>query len=286
MSGQVVACANMKGGVGKTTVAISLAEGAAKLGRNVLVIDLDLQINASMTLVSDRDGDEPWHRGRTVEDYLRQRSQGQKPKAISLVTQIDDRLHLLSGRLSLVLFERELLTQNSAIFHVSNNIGAWLRELLSELRQFYDLIVIDTPPGLSILAECAIREANLIVVPQSPDRLATQGIEVYAIYLTRHLGLQDLGQKTAVFINMQPSPVTRVATTNLRRIREMAGRSDFPYRLFTTHYPIGTAFREAMGKDRPTTFERLWTSASDHVLAATRELLDHVAPQVEDRGQT
>ena len=173
MTASVTACANMKGGVGKTTVATSLAEGSARLGRSVLVIDLDLQINASMTLVSERDGDEPWHRDRTVEDYLRARWRGDRPSGMSLVEQIDERLHLLSGRLSLVLFERELLTQNTAIFTVANHIGTWLRDLLAELRGYFDLIIIDTPPGLSILAECAIREADLIVVPQAPDRLST-----------------------------------------------------------------------------------------------------------------
>jgi cellulose biosynthesis protein BcsQ len=262
----------MKGGVGKTTVAVSLAEGSGYLGRKVLVIDLDLQMNASMTLICDRDGDEPWRRDRTVEDFFRARSRGDRRNAMSLVEQIDEHLHILSGKLSLVLFERELLTQNAAVFTVANHVGAWLRELLSELRGYYDLVVLDTPPGLSILAECAIREADLIVVPQAPDRLSTQGIEVYANYLTRHLGLQNVGQKTLVFINMQPSPVTNVARTNLRRIREMAGNAEFPYRLFDAHYPIRNAFRDAMGRDRPSSFENLWTDATDHVLAATREL--------------
>lgn len=272
MTGAVMACANMKGGVGKTTVATSLAEGSARLGRSVLVIDLDLQINASMTLVSDRDGDEPWRRDRTVEDYLRARWRGDRPKAMSLVEQIDERLHLLSGRLSLVLFERELLTQNSAVFTVANHMGTWLRELLAELRGYFDLIVLDTPPGLSILAECAIREADLVVVPQAPDRLSTQGLEVYATYLTRHLGLQSVGQKTVVFINMQPSPMTKVAQKNLKRIGEMAGNAEFPYRVFDAYYPIRNAFRDAMGRDRPASFENLWTDATDYVLAATREL--------------
>lgn len=262
----------MKGGVGKTTVAVSFAEGSAHLGRRVLVIDLDLQINASMTLVSDLDGNEPWRRDRTVEDYLRSRRRGEPARAMPLIHQVDERLHLLSGRLSLVLFERELLTQESAMFLVANNIGAWLKDLLTEVRGVFDLIIIDTPPGLSILAECAIREADLVVVPQAPDRLSTQGIEVYATYLTRHLGLQNVGQKTAVFVNMQPSPPTRVARSHLARIQSMAGQPDFPYRMFDNHYNVSDKFRGAMGRDRPAAFENLWTGASNHVLAATREL--------------
>lgn len=261
MTAKIVACANMKGGVGKTTVAVSLAEGSVLLGKSVLVIDLDLQINASMTLVSDSDGIEPWHRDRTVEDYMRARVRGENPQPMRFVEQIDEKLYLLSGKLSLVLFERDLLTQNTAIFTVANHIGTWLKELITDLRGYFDLVVIDTPPGLSILSECAVREADLIVVPQAPDRLSTQGIEVYATYLTRHLGLKNVGQKTAVFINMQPSPLTNVARKNLKRIAEMAGQPDFPYRLFEAHYPIRTAFRDAMDRNRPEAFDQLWTSS-------------------------
>jgi hypothetical protein len=63
-----------------------------------------------MTLVSDRDGNEPWKRRKTVEDYFHGRRTGTQVKAMSLVEQFDHGVHLLSGKLSLVLFERDLLT--------------------------------------------------------------------------------------------------------------------------------------------------------------------------------
>src|SRR5262249_4552968 len=168
-------------------------------------------------------------------------------------------------------FERELLTQSNALFAASNHIATWLGELLREVKPLYDLIIFDTPPGLSILAECAIKEAHLIIVPQAPDRLSTQGIEVYANYLTKYLDLHKVGQKTAVFINMQPSPLTNVAKEHIKQIREMAGKRDFPYRLFDTHYAMLDAYRGAMQRERPDAFHKLWKSVDDKVITASRE---------------
>jgi cellulose biosynthesis protein BcsQ len=95
---KVIACANTKGGVGKTTVALSLAECSAHLGRRTLVIDLDLQINASTTLVGDTAT--PWKIGNTVEDYFRARQRKEPTAPMSLITPIDTNLDLLSGKLA------------------------------------------------------------------------------------------------------------------------------------------------------------------------------------------
>lgn len=267
---KIIACANTKGGVGKTTVALSLAECSAYLGRRTLVIDLDLQINASTTLVGDRG--EPWRLGNTVEDYFRAQQRNQPVVPMALVTPIYDGLDLLSGKLSIVLFERELLTQGGAPFAASANLAAWLDSLLAAVQPHYSLIVFDTPPGLSILSECAIRAADLVVVPQVPDKLSSQGIEVYARYLQDHLGLAGVGQKSIVLINMVPSRRTRVSDKYIDEIVTMAGQGAFPYRVFGTKFPDSTVFRGAMEREGRRRFFRWWGSMDRYVIAATREL--------------
>jgi cellulose biosynthesis protein BcsQ len=267
---KVVACANTKGGVGKTTVALSLAECSAYLGRRTLVIDLDLQINASSTLIGDRA--QPWKIGNTVEDYFRARQRRQPTAPMNLVTPIDNNLELLSGNLSIVLFERELLAQSGVPFAAHTSVGAWLGELLVALKQHYALIVFDTPPGLSIFAECAIRASDLVVVPQVPDKLGTQGLDVYAKYLLDYLGLDAVARKTVVLLNMVPSRMTRIASRYVDDIVRMAGTGALPYRLFDTKYPDSTVFRGAMEREGHRRFFRWWGTMDRYVIAATREL--------------
>jgi cellulose biosynthesis protein BcsQ len=267
---KVIACANTKGGVGKTTVALSLAECSAYLARRTLVIDLDLQINASTTLVGDRAT--PWRIGNTVEDYFRARQRDQPTAPMSLITPIDDNLDLLSGKLSIVLFERELLAQGNVPFVAHTSIAAWLDDLLTVLKPHYSLIVFDTPPGLSILAECAIRASDLVVVPQIPDKLSSQGIEVYAKYLIDHLGLSAVAQKTTVLVNMVPARRTNVARRYIDGIVSMAGTGALPYRVFDTRYPDSTVFRGAMEREGRRRFFRWWGTMDNYVIAATREL--------------
>jgi cellulose biosynthesis protein BcsQ len=269
MSARTVVIANMKGGVGKTTVAISLAEASVALGKRVLVIDLDLQINASMTLVATRGrGLEPWDLNKTVEDYLRAKSEQREINPRILIEQIGD-IDLLAGKLSMLLFERQWLARSRSVAIASIDMGAWLRSLLTDLATDYDLIIIDTPPGLSLLAEAAIRDAHLVVVPQAPNRLSYQGLSAYAQYLTRELQLTTVAEKVAVLINMDVA--TKDAHMYSERIRSEAN-GEFSYRVFQQTYPSTNAFRVAMSRDRPCSFNTLWTTAADPIFAATREL--------------
>jgi cellulose biosynthesis protein BcsQ len=210
--------------------------------------------------------------GNTVEDYFRARQRNQQTAPRSLVTNIYDKLDLLSGKLSIILFERELLVRSQVPYAAHTSVAGWLDELLGSLKDDYSLIVFDTPPGLSIFAECAIRSSDLVVVPQVPDRLGTQGIAVYSQYLLDHLKLDAVAQKTTVLLNMVPSPKTRIAKRYINDIVGMAGTGALPYKLFDTQYPDTTVFRGAMEREGHHRFFRWWGRMDGHVIAATREL--------------
>src|SRR5690606_32309573 len=100
------------------------------------VIDLDLQLNASTTLVGDGEPP-PWKIGNTVEDYFRARQRIEPTAPMSLVTPINANLHLLSGKLSIVLFERDLLAQSRIPLAAHTTVAGWLDELLAVYRQHY-----------------------------------------------------------------------------------------------------------------------------------------------------
>jgi hypothetical protein len=124
---------------------------------------------------------------------------------------------------------------------------------------------------LSLLAEAAIASANIIVVPQVPDRLSTQGLQLYSRYLKEDLELANVAERTAVFINMMDLR-TSVARDYAEAIRREAGNAEFPYRVFTTEYADAVAYKRAMDQSRRRSFSEIYTGVEGTVLAATREL--------------
>jgi cellulose biosynthesis protein BcsQ len=273
VTGSLVVSANMKGGVGKTSVAVALAEATAFFGRTAVVVDLDLQINASVTLNTGPEGAEPWHLKKSIADYFDLRREGQSPQPLAFVQEVAPRTYLMSGKLTLLHLERQMLTQARGTPGAAIDLNAWMDEVLQKLRATYDLVIVDCPPGMSLLSEHVINRADVVVLPQAPDRLSTQGLEVFARYLTRDVGLTGVGQKTAVLINMVPSPMTIVAGNAIQGIEQQARHSDFPYEVFQTKFSNSTHYKRAMGTSRPANFDAIWTGVSNaEVLAATREL--------------
>jgi cellulose biosynthesis protein BcsQ len=268
---KVVAFANAKGGVGKTTAALSMAEASAHLGKSTLLIDLDLQINASITLAGDCIDDMlPWRRNQTIEDYLEERWQNRIPNPLNYIDR-SQRVHLLSGSPSITFFERRVLIWRDTVFEARNCVNFWMLDVLRAAKQHYDLVICDTPPGLSLLAESAIKSADLIVVPQIPDRLSTQGLQRYAKYFQEDLEMSDVARRTAVFINMFDGR-TDVAERYADAIRREAMQPSFPYRVFQNQYRAKVAFKESMDRSRNKRFEEIWAGVDADVLAATREL--------------
>jgi chromosome partitioning protein len=271
---KVVAFVNMKGGVGKTTVSLSMAEASGGLGKRTLFLDLDPQINASMTVVGNC-GDDflPWKSHSTIEDILENFWHNRNAGLLNFIRQFG-LVYLLSGSPSITLFERRLLTNLQSFFAAKNAADHWIKYILNEARKTYDLIVCDTPPGLSLLAEAVIRNADLIVIPQAPDRLSTQGIQLYARYLTLDLQVADVLHRTRVFINKRGH--NSVAESYEKLIRQEAGHPRFPYKVFSTTYGDSVAFKRAMDRSdmdpHRTEFDEHWKPVANEVKAATREL--------------
>ena len=158
MLARILAVANQKGGVGKTTTSVNLAAGLAQSGRRVLLVDLDPQGNATMGSGVDKRKLE-----RTVYHVL-----------LGLGDVSNIRLRVESGY-DLVPANRELVGAEVELVDLPNREGR-LRAALERLAGEYDFILIDCPPSLSLLTVNAFAAAEQVLIPMQCEYYALEGL--------------------------------------------------------------------------------------------------------------
>jgi chromosome partitioning protein len=170
---------NAKGGVGKSTLVLALAETLSAFhSKKVLVVDADAQASISHMLMPQQQLTALQDEGQTIVDYLigavlKQSSQNWRHFVIGGVSDVDDArsVDLLSSDTNLTLFEREVSKGDREAI-LRQTVSACLREA----SQSYDFVLIDSAPGLSVLTECWLREAAFYLSPTRPDYISTRGL--------------------------------------------------------------------------------------------------------------
>jgi cellulose biosynthesis protein BcsQ len=195
MAGKLITIANMKGGVGKTTTVVSLAEALAAddPSDSILVVDLDPQASASVCLAGENLLAEIFTKDRTVEAFLEDRLLNHEKtelvpkirKAVSSTIHAGNQLKisLLPCGPHLRLVEREIIYCLSDKNHSMKAIEAQMWKLFEQeflpLANIYDYVIFDCPPGISPLSEAAIRASDLIIVPTIPDFVSVFGLKAF-----------------------------------------------------------------------------------------------------------
>lgn len=177
-----IAVMNTKGGVGKSTLVLALAETlAAERGKTVLVIDSDSQATLSSMLMTVNDLYRLQRDGLTIVDYLvarvlRETEADWMSFLARNVSDVDEAnsVYLFPSDMQLTLFEREVSKEAR-----HGALRASICELLNLVRPAFDVVLIDCPPGLSILTESWLREADYHISPTKPDYVSACGLEVF-----------------------------------------------------------------------------------------------------------
>ena len=162
---RILALANQKGGVGKTTTAINLGTALAAIGERVLIVDLDPQGNASTGLGIDR-------RSRSVSTY--DVLIGQAPLRDAVVATAVPRLHIAASTMDLSGLELELGATRDRAFRLRDAIAALNTNATEDTD--YTYVLIDCPPSLNLLTVNAMAASDAILVPLQCEFFALEGL--------------------------------------------------------------------------------------------------------------
>jgi len=161
--GRVIAIANQKGGVGKTTTAVNLAAALAEAGRRVLLVDLDPQGNATSGLTIVREDEQPTGYAKTIYDSL-----VSGVPLHEIIREVRPNLFLGASGGDLVGAEIELATVEGR--------ERRLHALLETAKLEYNYVLIDTPPSLGILTLNALVASDAVLVPMQCEYYALEGL--------------------------------------------------------------------------------------------------------------
>ncbi len=192
--GYVISTANMKGGVGKTTLTVNLATCLAKNhGKRVLVLDLDTQISATLSLMSPIEFAKLRKKRRTLRYLIDDIVKSPNREKLSIQEIIQPSLNNLSG-LDLLpgdidLYDEFIVSQmlhQQAVSLGENNFEAiWNRfervllgKILEPVRNEYDFILLDCAPGYNLLTRSALATSDFYVLPAKPEPLSVVGIQL------------------------------------------------------------------------------------------------------------
>ena len=248
---RILAIANQKGGVGKTTTSVNLAASLAQKGRRVLVVDMDPQANATSGLGMPR--------GSVQEGIYEALVLDRSVRELTQLTEVPG--------LWLVPATRELAGAEIELVGVDERAQR-LKRALEPVMAMYDYIVIDCPPSLGLLTLNSLVAATAVVIPMQCEYYALEGLSRL---------IETMDQVRAAYnpsLELAGIVLTMVdLRTNLTQQVADEVRTHFPDKVYTTSIPRNVRLSEAPSHGKPICLYDVRSSGSQSYLALAQELL-------------
>lgn len=283
----VTSLINLKGGVGKTTLTLSLAHFLAiEHHRKVLVIDLDPQTNATVCLIPEDDWKARDETGRTLYQLFLDQVKGVHRfnadeaivRNVSNVGGGVRGLDLLPSSLQLIKIQDRLTQVTDFDSYQRGPIFA-LRDSLNEFLPYYDHVLIDCPPSIGIVTLNGLAISDSYLIPVVPDILSVLGIPPILDRVAHFSGAIRRNVRALGIVISKMRSTTILHNEMTRRLREDFNERRFPL-VFDTVVPESTRIAEAANVMVPiNTLQQKYGTGGpyEELSALTREFLTHVA---------
>ncbi len=253
--GKIIAIANQKGGVGKTTTSINLAACLAEKGKKVLLIDMDSQGNTSSGFGLEKNDLE-------LTTYEVLTSECTIQEAIISLTDFFDGLDIIPANRNLAGAEIELITQD--------NMQRILKDKLSEVKDDYDFVLLDCPPALGMLTVNAMTAATSVLVPIQCEFYALDGLSqlIHTIKLIQKNLNPDLYIEGVVFTMYD-------ARTNLSLQVVENVKDNLEYGIYKTIIPRNVRLAEAPSHGLPINLYDKRSSGAEAYTLLAEEVIEN-----------
>lgn len=284
----VLAAINFKGGTGKTTVAIALAEGLSHfLKKRIVIVDCDFQGSASIALLGRKTLNSLIAKGATIDCQLERQFAAEKGlhlstiavKARHSVKEAAGLIHLVPSNPDMPRRERQIL----ASFLVQSNIHAAydaasrrIADLFRSLLDEFDIVLIDCPSGLTLFSEAAIKAADGLIIPTLPNEISIAAIDHLRAELARarpDRSLEDLLVGTVVSkLRQRGGEHTRYQSQSIEYLLDHAAPK---FQILKPYLPYCRELEAATWRDgtpAPVSFDDHYGQSSSKVEQLVREL--------------
>ncbi|EOS49121.1 ParA family protein [Lachnospiraceae bacterium MD335] len=251
--GRIIAIANQKGGVGKTTTSINLSSCIAAKGKKVLVIDMDPQGNTTSGYGIEKN---------ELENTIYELIMGDCTVEDCILKEILPNVSVLPSNVNLAAAEIELIGVNDKDFILKNEID-WVKDN-------YDFIIIDCPPSLNLLTVNAMTTADSVLVPIQCEYYALEGLSqlIHTVNLVKERLNPDLDMDGVVFTMYD-------SRTNLSNQVVDNVKSNLKQKVYDTLIPRNIRLAEAPSYGQPINVYDPKSAGAESYMALAEEVINN-----------